>query len=173
MDTALFEFTKLSFENLNRHIRLADNKAKFILSLDLAIISGISAIAYDYFSNEPNIFSNESKIVILFLSINTLLVLYSLFNTVFIINPRLSKSNNPSAMLYWDRITDISLTDLEQEYQSASHDKLNRELVAQIYFYSKVASDKYLKVRNAIFSMLSAIITAIVTVITISVIRFF
>ncbi|NQY80885.1 MAG: hypothetical protein HRT47_11280 [Candidatus Caenarcaniphilales bacterium] len=173
MDSALFEFTKLSFENLNRHIRLADNKAKFILSLDLAIISGISAIAYDYFSNETNIFSLECKFVMALLAVNTVLILYSLFNTVSIINPRLSKANNPSAMLYWDRITDMDLPELENEYQNASHEKLHSELVAQIYFYSKVASDKYLKVRNAIFSMLSAVVTTILTMMVISMIKLF
>ncbi|MDA0772389.1 MAG: DUF5706 domain-containing protein [Cyanobacteria bacterium] len=154
----LFEFTKLSFENLNRHIRLADNKAKFILSLDLAVISGLITLVFQIKSFE---FSSLPGIL---MSVAFIFIFFSFVNTVFIISPIVVYKCATSEMLYWRNIEKQDKDKLAQLYKNLQEDQMMDELVEQIYFYSFYASEKYRKVKAAIFSTLIAVFFALVAV---------
>jgi hypothetical protein len=107
METFFYEFTKLSFDNLNRQIRLADNKAKFLLSLDLAVISGLSAFALKFF---PELSSHkEFNLIVVLFSIAIIFLLISFCYTILIITPRSTPKNNPSKLLYWDKFQNKAL----------------------------------------------------------------
>lgn len=160
MDQFKFEFTKLSFENLNRHIRLADIKAKFILTVDLAVISAILAAVFKLAPQEVHV--KEILYFSAFLLLVAMAFLFlSFINTVMIISPILSKKNNPSKLLYWEQIDKLSLEELEEKYQNSDNEDMYKQLVDQIYFYSKTATEQYRRVSNAIKFMFAAINLAV------------
>lgn len=165
MQTFFYEFTKLSFENLNRQIRLAENKAKFLLSLDLAVISGISALAY----NNSDILqvnsgtSKESLIFFLFI-LSIIFLSISCFFTVLIIIPKLTPSNNPSKLLYWGQVAKQKIEDIQDSYWNTTEDEKMNELINQIYFYSKTATQKYTHVKTSIFALFTAIVFLVIAV---------
>ncbi len=162
MDLNFFEFTKLSFDNLNRHIRLADNKAKFLLSLDLAVISGLSAFAFKFF---PLISKSQNFLCItIIFSIAIISLMSSLFYTVLIITPKNNPKNNPSKMLYWGQIAKIKIEDLQNKYWQTSNEEKMKELINQIYFYSLTATEKYNRVKFALISLSVSILATIITV---------
>ncbi|MDD9898954.1 MAG: DUF5706 domain-containing protein [Candidatus Melainabacteria bacterium] len=154
----LFEFTKLSFENLNRHIRLADNKAKFILSLDLAVISGLIALAFK--AQALNLHSASG----IFLVLAFVFIFFSFVSTVFIIRPVISYKCKTSELLYWQNIEKIKRSDLTEMYKNLDEDQMMDELVEQIHFYSFFASEKYRRIKTAIYSTLLAVFCAVMAV---------
>lgn len=117
----LFEFTKLSFENLNRHIRMADNKAKFILSLDLAVISGLITLVFQIktfeFMSLPGILL-ASAFVFIFLSF---------VSTIFIISPIVTYKCSTSEILYWQNIEKQDKDKLASSYKNLQHDQMMDE----------------------------------------------
>jgi hypothetical protein len=161
-----FEFTKLSFENLNRQIRLAENKAKFLLSLNLAVISGISALAYNN-SNSLKVesfYSKEMLIMSLFV-ISIILLFTSCFFTVLIIIPKSSPQNNPSKLLYWGQVAQLEIDHIQDLYWNSSEKEKMQELINQIYFYSKTATQKYKHVRTSIYFLFAAVISLVTAII--------
>lgn len=158
MNTTLFEFTKLSFENLNRHIRLADTKAKFILSLDLAIISGLIALA---FKAEAIDFNSRAGVMLIAAFV---FIFFSFVSTIFIIRPRISYKCKTSELLYWRNVEKIQRSDLIQMYKNLDEDSMMEQLVEQIHFYSFFASEKYRRIKTAIYSTLIAVFFALLAV---------
>lgn len=165
MQQFFYEFTKLSFENLNRHIRLAENKAKFLLSLDLAVISGISALAYNN-SSELHVHSFYSIQMLVFsLFVLSLLLLFiSCFYTVLIIVPKSSPQNNPSKLLYWGQVAKHDLEHIQELYWNSSEEDKMKELINQIYFYSKTATQKFEHVKTSIYILFVAILTLVLAI---------
>jgi hypothetical protein len=165
MQQFFYEFTKLSFENLNRHIRLAENKAKFLLSLDLAVISGMSALAYNNSTalHIKSLYSAESLVLSLF-TLSLLLLFISCFYTVLIIIPKSSPKNNPSKLLYWGQVAKLELEHIQELYWESSEEEKMKELINQIYFYSKTATQKFEHVKASIYILFIAIIVLVLAV---------
>lgn len=154
----VFEFTKLSFENLNRHIRMADNKAKFILSLDLAVISGLITLVFQI--KDFDFMSVPGAL----LALSFVCIFFSFVSTIFIISPIVAYKCATSEMLYWSNIEKQDKDNLAILYKNLDEDQMMDELVDQIYFYSFHASEKYRKVKTAIYLTFAAVFCAIIAV---------
>ena len=162
MQQFFYEFTKLSFDNLNRQIRLADNKAKFLLSLNLAVISGLSAIMYNNFDKFKTVDFNSLAGAGLSLVLLSMLFLFISFCfTILIIIPKLSPRNNPSKLLYWGQIAKQDISHIQDRYWNTTEEEKMQELITQIYFYSQTATEKYQRVKFSIYALFVALLIMI------------
>lgn len=162
MQQFFYEFTKLSFDNLNRQIRLADNKAKFLLSLNLAVISGISAFAFKFLPQMES--TNLYSTIVTLFSVAGFFLMLSFFFTIFIITPKLNPKNNPSKLLYWGQVAQQDIETIQKSYWNTSEDEKMKELITQIYFYSQTATEKYRRVKFSIYSIFIALVFVFVTI---------
>lgn len=135
------QFLWSTHEYLAEYARFADTKAAFSATLAAAFIGVI------YSAKLQNPPANANSWGILSAMGGIFLLVVSVGISVAVVLPRLTGSNR-SGFIFWGAIIRHGdLQTFKSEFYSLTDQRLNDELLAQIYIVSKILEQKYLRVR--------------------------
>jgi hypothetical protein len=66
--------------------------------------------------------------------------------------------------LYWGQVAKLELEHIQELYWESSEEEKMKELINQIYFYSKTATQKFEHVKASIYILFIAIIVLVLAV---------
>jgi hypothetical protein len=149
--------SEFNLKNINSWIKLADNKASFILTISLALFS----ISFSSIPSGRQIIStmimNGSKIqliagivlVLMFIAYFAFAIL-GIKKLISIITPRTISTTKRKSIIYFGSIVEMELEKYKKEISNLTEDQIIDELSDQVYNNAMVASKKYKDVEAAI-----------------------
>lgn len=147
--------------NLNRvqdWIKATDQKIGILLTLQTALLTLFFYKFYDWFFKNQSHFDDLLRLLIL---VGVASGIYSFWELVSGILPRLNSQNKNLSITYFGDISQMSQEDFLKKVDSTSDREFEKELVKQIYINSIICSKKMGLFRRSLISIVVFIATVL------------
>jgi len=144
--------------NLNRiheWIRSADQKVSIFLAFQGVVLT---ILMPDVFRWTVQNFLNFSPLHILLILSATVLLAYSIFNTISALMPRLKKKIKQTSLIYFGDIANFQLPEYQKALNGLTNETYSSELISQIYISAKIATTKHKQFQDSIILFIIGLI---------------
>ncbi len=130
----------------------ADQKVGVFLALQGIVLTIVFPPAISW------IIQNLSYSNFVMLIIGCVLILLSLYKSIFAVLPRLTKNSAEKSITYFGDIAKFSLKGFKEAVKGLSEEQYEDELIEQTYISSGIALRKYVQLRESVLSFLGGVV---------------
>ncbi len=170
-------------KNLDRAISwvsVADNKAKFILSIELVILGFLMTQAKFIFTIIITFWQSKHILKIIggaglsiIFALYILFAIISIINLIKVISPKRKPFTDKKSLFYYQTIADISSTDFKNRMKNITDEEILEELSVQTFNISKVVVKKFDEIQSSIKWLSASFVLWLIMLIIIAIYRGF